>query len=124
MVYSNGDVYKGHYRNGMRHGAGVCKFKSGAIYKGEWRDDVPQGNGLLFSAPNEIIECRFDGWKIIDGQVKILFGNGEFYEGNFKNNCRHSMGVHHYSNGDCYEGEWMNDKRLSRGKITGEDGRI
>ena len=42
------------------------------------------GNGIMFTLPNELIEGRFDGYKIIDGQVKILLQNGEFYEGNFR----------------------------------------
>lgn len=52
----------------MRHGAGLCKFgATGAIYKGEWRDGRPMGNGTLFTLPNELIEGRFDGYRIVDG---------------------------------------------------------
>jgi len=48
-----------------------------------------------------------------------LFANGEFYEGNIKENSRESIGVMHYANGDSYEGEWSRDKRCGRrGKIT------
>jgi len=107
IVLPNGDVYKGQWKSDLRHGAGLCKFgKTGAIYKGEWRDGKPAGNGTLLCLPNEIIEGRFDGFKIFDGQVKILFGNGEYYEGNFKNNHRNSTGIHYYINGDFYDGEW------------------
>jgi hypothetical protein len=42
MIYPNGDIYKGAYKNGERSGTGICKFgKAGAIYKGEWREDKP-----------------------------------------------------------------------------------
>jgi hypothetical protein len=42
LVYPNGDVYKGAFKNGERNGAGLCKFgKTGSIYRGEWRDDKP-----------------------------------------------------------------------------------
>jgi hypothetical protein len=73
-------------------------FSNGAIYKGEWKDGKPYGLGLLYSFPNEIIECRFDGWKIFDGQVKILFTNGEYYEGQIKFNMRNNTGTHYYTN--------------------------
>ena len=107
----------------MRHGSGICKFTNGAIYKGEWREGRPQGQGILYSPPNEIIEGRFDGWKMQDGSVKILFTNGEFYEGNIKDNNREMKGVMHYANGDTFEGEWFKDKRGGkRGKITQIDG--
>lgn len=123
MVYPNGDVYKGSYKNGERSGPGLCKFgQTGAIYKGEWREDKPQGNGLLFTLPNEIIEARFDGYKVADGQVKILTSNCEFYEGNFKANKRHGTGIHYYSNGDNYDGDWDQDRRVGRGRITFVDG--
>lgn len=80
------------------------------------------GNGLLFTLPNELIEARFDGYRIIDGQVKFLFTNGEFYEGNFKSNHRNGTGIHYYKNGDFYDGEWLNDKRIGRGRIFLSDG--
>ena len=74
IVYANGDVYKGSFKNGERHGGGLCKFATtGAIYKGEWREDRPLGAGIMFCLPNELIEARFDGFNVVDGQVKILF---------------------------------------------------
>ena len=118
MVYPNGDIYKGTFKNGERCGTGVCQFpRNGALFRGEWRDDKPFGNGILFSIPGEIIEARFDGYKIVDGQVKILFQNGEFYEGNLKNNVRSSTGNHYYKNGDVYEGERQNDCRVGNGRL-------
>ena len=82
IILPSGDIYKGHWKNDVRHGTGICKFPNGAIYKGEWREGRPFGQGILFSMPNEIIEGRFEGWKVADGIVKIMFVNGEFYEGN------------------------------------------
>jgi hypothetical protein len=74
LIFPNGDMYKGQWKSDVRHGAGLCKFgATGAIYKGEWRDGRPQGNGLLFTLPSEIVEGRFEGYKLLDGQVKILF---------------------------------------------------
>lgn len=74
MVYPNGDIYKGQYKNGERCGPGICKFAAnGALFRGEWRENKPFGNGILFSLPGEIIEARFDGYKVVEGQVKILF---------------------------------------------------
>ena len=96
IVYPNGDVYKGTYRNGERSGTGLCKFSCGAIYKGEWRDDKILGNGLLYSPPNEIIEGRFDGFNLTDGQFKILFSNGDYYEGQLRNDLRNGTGQHIY----------------------------
>lgn len=84
IVYPSGSKFKGQFKNDLRHGLGICLFANGAIFKGEWRDDKPQGIGILYSYPNEIIECRFDGFKIFDGLAKLLLGNGEYYEGQIK----------------------------------------
>ena len=73
MRMSNGDVYKGAFKNGKRHGAGTCQFSTGALYKGEWRDDKPHGTGVLFSGSNELIECRFEKGMVAGGRVKMLF---------------------------------------------------
>ena len=64
MILPSGDIYKGNWKNDLRHGSGICKFANGAIFKGEWREGHPQGQGILFSPPNEIVEGRFDGWKL------------------------------------------------------------
>ena len=123
IVYPNGDVFKGQFKAGERNGAGLCKFAAtGSIYKGEWREDKPMGNGMFFTLPNELVEGRFDGYRIIDGQVKILLRNGEFYEGNLRQGQRNATGLHYYINGDFYDGEWQNDKRNGKGRIVAADG--
>lgn len=122
MLFANGEIYKGNFKANQREATGLCKFPNGCIYRGAWKEDRPHGLGFLFTPRNEIIEGRFEDWKVADGQVKILFSNGEFYEGNMKNNMRNSNGEHHYLNGDIYNGDWQNDKRVGFNKITQNDG--
>ena len=43
MTYANGDVYEGHFLNGLKHGSGVKTNDDGSIYKGEYKDDKPHG---------------------------------------------------------------------------------
>ena len=55
---SNGEVYKGVFKAGKRHGTGICQLKSGALYKGEWRVDThprfsPDGKLVCIDAPLE-----------------------------------------------------------------------
>lgn len=121
-VMPSGDVFKGNFKNDLRHGSGICKFNNGCIYKGEWREGRPQGQGIFYSSPGEFIEGRFEGWRMSDGQVKLLFANGEFYSGNFKDDCRNGVGTMVYRNGDTYEGEWDKDKRCKYSKLTMADG--
>jgi hypothetical protein len=55
------------WKNDMRHGIGICLFTNGTIFKGEWRDGKPMGTGTLFSYPNELIEAKFEGYRVVDG---------------------------------------------------------
>lgn len=125
ILYPSGQKYRGNFKQDLRHGHGICQFTNGAIYKGDWKEGRPWGPGTLFSFPNELIEAKFDGFRILDNsQVKILFSNGEFYEGPLKSNQRHGHGNHHYENGDIYEGPWDFDKRggKTRGNLKFKDG--
>ena len=124
-VLPNGDAFKGTWKNGLRHGPGICRFANGVIFKGEWRDDIPHGLGILFTpGPNELIEARFEDWKVVNGQVRILFSNGEFYDGIFEEGTRHTRGTHYYLNGDHYVGSWHRDQRVKQSKIYQANGHV
>ena len=45
----NGDVYKGAWRFGRRHGRGVYFFASGSRYEGEWKDGQMVGWGVYIT---------------------------------------------------------------------------
>lgn len=47
--YLNGDVYIGHFVNGMKNGKGTYKYKTGNLYKGEWENDIKQGEGIFIN---------------------------------------------------------------------------
>lgn len=113
---TNGDLYRGNFKNDQRSGAGCCMFASGGLYRGEWREDLPHGTGILYSGKNEIIECRFEKGAISDRHhVKILLSDGQYYEGGYMNHRRHGpKGKCYYPNGDVYEGEWEQDRRISK----------
>ncbi len=42
---------------------------------------------------------------------KLLYANGDWYEGYILDGEEHGYGIKHYSNGDRYEGSWKNGKR-------------
>ena len=39
----NDEFYKGTFKDGIKHGLGICIFSNGAIYKGEWKNNKPHG---------------------------------------------------------------------------------
>jgi hypothetical protein len=36
--YSNGDVYEGEFKNGLRHGRGILKCVDGLEFDGYWKE--------------------------------------------------------------------------------------
>ena len=103
-----GDIYKGMFKNDMRHGQGICMFGSGAIYKGDWRDDKPHGQGLLYSGQCEVIEGRFYAGKVPNQKVRMMMSDGTYFEGPIVNNKRHGSNCYClYENGEEFFGEFQ-----------------
>ena len=55
MIYINGDVYNGQWKDDMRNGIGiadltlgVCEYSTGNRYEGQWKNDLcnKQGNAI------------------------------------------------------------------------------
>lgn len=43
---SNGQVYKGAYQNGKKHGYGVYTWEDGKEYAGNWQNGKQHGEGV------------------------------------------------------------------------------
>jgi hypothetical protein len=39
MIYANGEVYEGFWKDSKAHGKGKIIHEDGAIYEGDWDDD-------------------------------------------------------------------------------------
>ena len=52
------------------------------------------------------------------GQGKLISPNGAAYEGEWKDDKKHGQGKATYSDGGMYEGEWKDDKKHGQGKLT------
>jgi len=46
-TYSNGNWYKGLFKNNCKHGKGVYTWKDGSMYDGVFAFDLKHGKGLL-----------------------------------------------------------------------------
>ena len=45
-----------------------------------------------------------------EAKVKMLYADGNQYEGEWRENQRHGTGKMIYSNKDVYDGQWKRDK--------------
>ncbi|HOK49059.1 MAG TPA: hypothetical protein PLM18_02690, partial [Sedimentibacter sp.] len=55
---------------------------------------------------------------ISKNRVKVVYPNGDVYEGEMKNGMMDGYGLYTYANGDIYEGEFKDNKPNGHGKLT------
>ena len=55
---------------------------------------------------------------ISKNKVKIVYPNGDVYEGEMKKGMMDGYGIYTYANGDVYEGEFKENKQDGYGKLT------
>lgn len=60
---------------------------------------------------NEVIEGDFDNDKV-EGVAHVKYGNGNTYEGSWKNNKKHGKGRYEFKERqEVHEGEWVDDSK-------------
>ena len=97
--------------------------EKGDIFKGDHNGILPNGYGFWISRKNQLIQWRFNKGVIQAGYWRILYSNGEYYEG-FVNHggIRQGEGIHYYINGDIYDGEFVQNKRVGKSRLRLHDG--
>ncbi|CAI2378234.1 unnamed protein product [Moneuplotes crassus] len=121
FVFPNGDFYRGNFSNDLREGFGtLVSFKNNFVYKGEFKQDEIRGNGICLHSNGMIIDGFYIGEQKLnkDTEVKVLYTNGEVYEGRWRENKRSGKGKHIYSDYSIYDGNWLDDERHGNGKMT------
>lgn len=83
-------------------GLGEYKWNTGARFKGEFVNGERCGHGI---------------WQSADI-------NGDFYEGEYKEDKKDGYGVYRWSNGSVYEGSFKNDLKHGEGTIKYNNGKI
>jgi hypothetical protein len=90
-IHSNGNYYKGDWKNNMRHGFGTLQFKNGDIYQGDFAFDKREGEGTIW------------------------FRNKDYYSGQWSDNRRDGWGTVFSKNGDTIvDGFWERDRHNRR----------
>ncbi|MCB1172148.1 MAG: hypothetical protein KDK39_01225 [Leptospiraceae bacterium] len=87
--WTNGDIYKGGFKDGQRNGTGAYHWKSGASYVGEWQEGKRHGKGVY------------------------LYPNKDQYEGQFVNDQRNGKGRYTYADETVHPAqEWQDGQPL------------
>eukprot|EP00927_Polykrikos_kofoidii_P076738 TRINITY_DN73778_c0_g1_i1.p1 TRINITY_DN73778_c0_g1~~TRINITY_DN73778_c0_g1_i1.p1 ORF type:complete len:1180 (+),score=147.39 TRINITY_DN73778_c0_g1_i1:142-3681(+) len=121
--FPNGDEYRGEFRRGQRHGAGVyVSTRKRMHYDGEWSADRRSGSGLLtVDGPDGKILYTYDGeWQCDQrhGRGSCVRCGKEKYSGQWAKNLYHGSGMLANEEGALYEGEWVGGELSGVGKST------
>ena len=85
LLFADGNVYEGDYKNGNMEGKGVLRFANGHVDEGDYKNDKKEGKGVF------------------------RYANGNVYEGDYKNGVRDGQGVMKDSRGNVTQrGTWKN----------------
>ncbi|KAI3442911.1 uncharacterized protein J3R85_000623 [Psidium guajava] len=143
-VWSDGCLYEGDWRRGMRHGNGRISWPSGAVYEGEFSGGYKHGEGTYIGVDKMTYKGRwrlnlkhglgyqvypngdvFEGsWiqGMAEGPGKYSWANGNVYFGNMKGGKMSGKGTLTWVNGDSFEGSWLNGMMHGFGVYTWNDG--
>ena len=137
MIYENGTIYEGDFVNGSKEGQGTfTAVKLGIIYTGGWKNNKRNGYGKevnKFAATelegtwkdNVLVDANTDptlppstcvSGNCVNGKGKMLYENGETYEGDWVNENYEGQGTYKYENGSYFTGKWKDSKPDGYGK--------
>lgn len=117
FLHKNGALYRGEWRNGIKHGKGWIRFNDGSQYEGDWLEGKRTGKGVLRWSKKEIYSGGFRDNEL-DGQGEYTYASGNVYSGGWDMGVRQGKGSFKWSNGDSYVGDWDKDKRTGYGRIN------
>lgn len=123
MIWHDGDVYIGEYKDGYRTGKGELNFADGSRYVGEFFESMLSGYGVMTWDDGSI----YKGWwknGNYHGKGTIEYENGNKYVGFFIDGLEDGYGVYEWPDGEKYEGEWKKGLKEGKGKYTYESGTI
>jgi hypothetical protein len=107
-IYYNetGNLYKGKFNNGLKHGFGKLQFYNGDKYIGYFYNDEIQGKGKYISNNGFIYNGNFIINNLIGkGQIYNNY-NELIYDGEFLNSLPHGFGISYVDNKISYVGNW------------------
>ena len=81
------------------------------------------GKGKLVYPNGDTYEGDFVNGSL-EGEGVFINVNYGVYQGQFSKNVRNGSGSFAFKTGDSYQGDWKNDKRDGIGKLTDHEGKV
>jgi len=125
LIFSNGDLYFGALKNGIKEGKGRQIQKDSAdeliICDGIFENNHIK-DGKIYLGKNLVYDGLIENNSMKSG--KFYFKEGEtnfYYEGLFDQRKRNGIGLNVYSDNSSYRGDWKNDERHGNGSYEYSD---
>jgi len=103
----NEEYYEGHFVNNKRDGYGIYTYRDKSVYSGWWKENLKEGAGVMTYADGIVIRGTFYEGTIKYGE--ILFPNGAKYIGEIESSLMHGHGTMYYADGLKIFGKFVND---------------
>jgi hypothetical protein len=105
--------YLGEVVDGKANGGGVGIWSTGSLYRGDWRNNLRHGKGSFEWADGEKYSGEYvDGKR--EGEGTYTWPSGERYEGQWMNDRRNGEGILYDLDGNKrYDGPWKDDKPVN-----------
>ncbi|XP_021774564.1 phosphatidylinositol 4-phosphate 5-kinase 9-like isoform X2 [Chenopodium quinoa] len=123
ITLPNGESYSGSLLGNVPEGSGKYSWSDGCVYDGEWRRGMRHGWGKLSFPSGAIYEGEFSGG-YMNGQGTYSWPGRMTYKGRWRLNVKHGLGYQVYANGDIFEGSWMQGSPEGPGKYTWVNGNV
>jgi len=123
IYFSNGSIYIGQWKNGLKEGYGVLAWPDGSRFEGSFINDKANGYGKLTHAEGDI----YEGYWLEDkanGQGTYLYADGRIFKGNWLNDKQHGRGIEIWPDGVKYQGEFAEGKKNGQGMLCFADGSV
>jgi len=106
--YSNGDKYKGQWKNNRLDGQGTLTYLDGSKYVGQWKNNKRHGQGTyIYPDGSKYIGKHKDNKR--HGQGTLTYLDGRKYVGQFKDGQMNGQGTLTHLDGSKYVGQWKNN---------------
>lgn len=122
-VLPDGSILNGEFLNGLLNGRGKTIYTSSIVWEGNYQEGRIVGKGIVRISKHEAREAEFI-YDDLRSTLKIVFVDGDFWEGKFENGLLNGWGKMFYQTGEIREGEFKNNQLCGQGTLTLPDGRI
>eukprot|EP00747_Dinoflagellata_sp_TGD_P218303 gnl/TRDRNA2_/TRDRNA2_90581_c0_seq1.p1 gnl/TRDRNA2_/TRDRNA2_90581_c0~~gnl/TRDRNA2_/TRDRNA2_90581_c0_seq1.p1 ORF type:complete len:326 (-),score=37.82 gnl/TRDRNA2_/TRDRNA2_90581_c0_seq1:40-1017(-) len=119
-VFTNGDEYEGYFEDDKPHGLGTYVHANGDRFFGQFVDGRKSGHGEDNLEDGTAFIGEYEGDERISG--RLMFPDGETYEGNYVNNKPGGSGQMNFPDGRLYEGQFQDGSPSGEGVMTWTSG--